>query len=205
MKEKQEDIKIIERKFQKPRADIIYPQIIGLKDKKLQCKINSLIRERVFQLLKEEGYKEDCSKTFSIGYEIKLKGKKILSIRIEAYFYAQGAAHGMTIVKGMTFNLENGQLYNISDIFDPKSNYLDRLSKIVKKEIKEKDIPLIVDFKGMNEDQEFYLTEKALILFYQLYEYTPYAYGIPEFIVPYFSIQDMIKEKIPISKKFIEW
>ena len=36
-------------------------------------------------------------------------------------------------------------------------------------------------FEGVPEDAEFYLKDNAVVLYFQLYEYTAYAYGFPEF------------------------
>ncbi|MBZ4645343.1 MAG: hypothetical protein PWR27_2037 [Petroclostridium sp.] len=188
---------IIERRIRRRGLDISYPQIAGLKDSEIQDKINGLIVDQVQQLVYDQIRNASEIKG---GYKVKLNQKGILSLVLEQYSYATGAAHGTTQMKSVTVDLETAKVYELKDLFDPNSNYIERINRTIKKEIREKNIPLLVDFQGIKDNQRFYLTEKDIVLYYQLYEYTPYAYGIPEFNISFASISDTFAANGPLAR-----
>ncbi|MEC0667603.1 RsiV family protein [Priestia flexa] len=55
-------------------------------------------------------------------------------------------------------------------------------------QIKERDIMVLGEYTGINPNQDFYIADKSLMLFYQLYDLAPYAYGIPYFPISLFMI-----------------
>ncbi|HCQ91360.1 MAG TPA: DUF3298 domain-containing protein, partial [Clostridium sp.] len=56
------------------------------------------------------------------------------------------------------------------------------------------------NFEGNIENQQFYLTPDALVLFYQPGEYTPASYGLFEIAIPYSDIKDLFSQANPISR-----
>ena len=40
-------------------------------------------------------------------------------------------------------------------------------------------------YKGLNKDQDFYVTPTGVVVFFQLYEYVPYVNGFAEFYFPF--------------------
>jgi hypothetical protein len=58
---------------------------------------------------------------------------------------------------------------------------------------------LISEYKGIPENQPFYLTPTNIVLFYPLYQYTPYYYGIPKFEIPYNQINSLINPNGPLT------
>jgi hypothetical protein len=188
----------------KPRLRIIYPRVVeatGHTGTWALQRTNAHILEKVYQLIREQGYVQDPSKEMSGDYEGMLNEHCLLSIFFTNFAYAKGAAHGLTLAKGLTVDVVTGQAYRLNDLFRPSSGYRMRLSNIIKKQMKEKDVPLIADFKGIDPDhQDFYLTNEGLVVFFQLYEYTPYAYGIPTFLIPYHELSDLAGEDSPIQR-----
>jgi uncharacterized protein YegP (UPF0339 family) len=191
---------IVDKTLEKPRVHLRYPVVSGLPDKDVERRINHRIQDLIYQMIRDEGYVEDLTKDFTGSYKIRVNENGILSLTVEIYSYAEGAAHGMTVVKSLTFDMATGKVFRLRELFRLNSNYKAIINKMIKHEIKEKDVPLIAEFSGISEDEDFYLTEKALVIYFQLYEYTPYAYGIPEFSVPYKALQSVINPKGPIAK-----
>ena len=64
----------------------------------------------------------------------------------------------------------------------------------------EEDIPLIADFNSIDENQEYYLSDKFLIIYFQLYEYTPYVYGIPQFHISLEELQPYFRNNSPLYR-----
>jgi hypothetical protein len=57
-------------------------------------------------------------------------------------------------------------------------------------------------FKGISPEQDYYIADKALVLFFQLYELTAYAYGFPYFPISIYDLQTIIDEQGPLGKMF---
>jgi hypothetical protein len=114
--------------------------------------------------------------------------------------YHYHAAHGMTVIKSLTFDLQKGKLVALKDLFKPGSGYVKRISELIKVQIKERNIPLLVDFTAIKPDQDFYIADKALVVYFQLYEITPYAYGFPMFPISVYDLQDIIDENGPLGR-----
>lgn len=180
--------------------DLVYPMVEGMSDLAVQHSINQTILSVVHQLLNQQNYTNNPYQTSVTGrYEIKSNERGILSLSIINYAFA-GGAHGLTIIKSITVDTTTGQVFHLVDFFKPGSNYVQVLSKIVGRQIKERDIPVLGEYKGISPSQDFYLADKALVLYFQLYDLVPYAYGFPYFPISVFEIQDILNEDKPLGK-----
>ncbi len=74
------------------------------------------------------------------------------------------------------------------------------INKMIEQQIKEKDLHFIKEFNGITEFEDYYLTDNALVIYFQELEYTIHAEGIPEFIIPYAKIRNLIDENGPIRQ-----
>lgn len=186
----------------KPRLRIRYPQLSGLPNRKAQITINNRILDQVYRLIRDQGYVQDPTKEITGGYSVKLNGKGLISILFDNYAYAKGAAHGLTVQKSLTMDLWDGRLYTFGDLFKPGSDYKTKVDAILRRQIEEKEVPIFehVEFKGVGPDQDYYLTPDSLVVYYQLYEYTPYAYGFPTFEIPFAEIADVADPEGPIGR-----
>ncbi|CAG7628160.1 hypothetical protein PAESOLCIP111_02991 [Paenibacillus solanacearum] len=192
--------KIVTRTLVKPRLDVKYPQVEGIRDSLVQRMINSAILDAQYDLIRQQGYVGDPTKTVTGNYSVKLHKNGLLSLLYENFGYAQGAAHGITYQSSQTFNLKDGTEYKLADLFKPGSDYIRRLSEIIKREFQASDIPMLTEFHAIPPDQPFYLRDRAIVIYFQLYEYTPYAYGFPTFEIPFAEVQDIIDPAGPIGK-----
>ncbi|HHT62112.1 MAG: DUF3298 and DUF4163 domain-containing protein [Bacillota bacterium] len=181
------------------RLDSFYPIIGGISDKEVQRKINKTIIRTVYALMQEQGYFDNDSTTVTASYEIKNNQGGILSLSLINYAFS-GGAHGLTLIRSLTFNTETGTLYSLKDLFKPDADYVARLSELVRGQIRERNIPLLVDFTQIRPDQDFYIADKSLVLYFQLYELSAYAYGFPYFPISVYEIQDIIDEDGPLGK-----
>lgn len=182
-----------------PKLEIYYPQVCGMQNIMVQDKINNAILEAIYNQICQQGYYENPNTEITGTWELKNNQKGILSLTLINYAFS-GGAHGLTIVKGLTFDIETGKLYELKDLFKPGVNYVEVLSKEIKEQIEERDIPVLGEFDAIKPDQDFYIADLCLVIFFQLYEITPYAYGIPYFPIPIYEIQDIIKEDGPLGK-----
>ena len=180
---------------------IYYPQVIGLQNIKAQQSMNQNIYQLV-QYLMQQQYKQQGVNSFEemIGtFEIKTNERNILSLSLSNYAFAFQHANGLTIMKSLTFNTQTGERYQLKDLFKPGSDYVNVLSAIVQEQIKERDIPILNEFPGISPNQDFYIADKALVLYFQPIEITPHYIGIPMFPISVFEIQDIIDENGPLG------
>lgn len=186
-------------KLTMPRLDVYYPVVSGLNDMNVQRKVNNTILNLAYQMIRDQGFYENPQTTITGYYEIKTNERGILSLVLTNYAFS-GGAHGITIMKSLTFDLETGKLYQLDDLFKAGSNYVDVLSEIIKEQIEERDIPVITEFNKIRPNQDFYIADKALVIYFQLYELAPYVYGFPQFPISVYEIQDIIKEDGPLGE-----
>lgn len=187
-------IKVSEKKF-KPNRDymVYYPATGNLESLKTEEVINGRLRSMWTDpsIKPEDNLDYHYEGSFSIG----LNKKNLLVLQESGYDYPFGAAHGMPIMEYVHVDTKTGAFYQLEDLFRGGSNYTEVLSGIVEEQIKEKGEEMGVwadSYKGIRPDQRFYLTEDALMLYFNPYEIGSYAAGFPVFSVPYDEISDII-------------
>ncbi|HOL11213.1 MAG TPA: RsiV family protein, partial [Bacillota bacterium] len=74
------------------------------------------------------------------------------------------------------------------------------INQIVQEQIIEQQIPMLTPYEGVGPDQEYYLTPDSLVIYYQPYVYTPGAYGVLEFTIPYTQISGIVCPVGPIGE-----
>lgn len=180
---------------------IYYPQVRGLSNSGIERRMNEKIVDTVNELI-EEQYREQNAQSFAqmLGtYELKTNERNILSFTFSNYAIQEFAAHGLTLMKSLTFNIRTGMSYDLAQLFKPDSNYVEVLSNMVKRQIEERDISLLEPFTSIRPDQNFYIADKALVLYFQQYEISPYYVGLPMFPISVFELTDIMRDYGPLS------
>jgi len=132
-------------------------------------------------------------------YKLKYNQNGLLSIVFTNYQYT-GGAHGLAIESSHTLNLETGEEFRPKDLMESAAGYISFISDFVRKEIdtriKAGSLMEIGDspFETIDENQDFYMSNKAVVIYFQEYEYFPYAAGIQEFSIDYISLEKMLKQ-----------
>ncbi|MBU5255119.1 DUF3298 and DUF4163 domain-containing protein [Tissierella praeacuta] len=191
-------IEIKTLKLDMNRLEIYYPQIYGLENIYVEDRMNNLILEAMYNQIAQQGYYENPETYINGTWELKNNDKGILSLTLINYAFS-GGAHGLTIVKGLTFDIKNGRLYELKDLFKPDSNYIKVLSEEVEEQIEDRNIQTLEEFKSIKPNQDFYIADLSLTIFFQEYEIAPYSYGILYFPISIYEIQDIIDENGPLG------
>lgn len=178
---------------------IDYPVVKDMESITAQHRINRSIKAQMDSILRDQGYGKGQKLEMLGWYEVKNNQRGVLSLTIGNYAFTYPSAHGMTIVKGLTFDTAKGNSYELEDLFKPGSDYVKVLSDIIVQQIKDRKIELLDEFKGIRPDQDFYIADKSLVLFFQLYEITPYYMGLQYFPISVYQLQDIIKEDGPLG------
>ncbi|WP_407402021.1 DUF3298 domain-containing protein [Chryseobacterium sp.] len=144
------------------------------------------------------GYNDDGSvfmnySSFRKLYPI-INTKKLVVLEDFTYEYT-GGAHGMHGSSFINYDVENKKIIRTHDIFKASTPQLDAM---INKAVHEKykipldknlqdenlnDVPFIADSIPFTDN--FIVTKKGIIFYYNVYEVTPYAMGPYQFFMPY--------------------
>ncbi|WP_227002708.1 RsiV family protein [Salicibibacter kimchii] len=58
---------------------------------------------------------------------------------------------------------------------------------------------MAMGYEGIAATQPFYVADKTLVIFFDLYDLLPYAYGIPYFPISVYSMMDLLNEDGPLG------
>jgi hypothetical protein len=184
-----------------PKQTVYYPKVVEMKNRDFQRVINRTIVHETQKLIHEQvGNMPSTVEEMQGSFEIKNNQRGVLSLSLSNYTYHYHAAHGMTFIRSLTFDLEKEKLCSLKDLFKPGSDYVKRISDLVALQIKQRDIPLLGEFTGIRPDQDFYIADKVLVIYFQLYEITPYVVGFPMFPISVYDLQDIIEESGPLGR-----
>lgn len=178
---------------------VYYPVVTQLPNLNVQSTINHAIITTLNKILVEQSFYEKDLVELLAYFELKNNQRGILSLNLIVYSFT-GGAHGMTIIKSLTFDTKTGKQYELKDLFKKGSDYEKKLSDIINQRIKDWDIQLLEPFTGIRSDQDFYIADTSLVIYFQLYEITAYVWGFPYFPIPIKDLADIINPDGPLDR-----
>lgn len=184
-------VTVASREEARDGVELVYPQIQGLPKTGIQDKFNQMIQEEVESFAAKLSTPDYSGK---VSYKVEYNDHYLLSVTLTELFYVKHAAHPMTYLRAFTMNTKTGEVYKLNDIFKPDSGYAEKINLLIEQQIAAYQIPMLKPFKGIGGNQEFYLSADGLVVYYQLYEYTPYFYGFLKFTIPYGQISDILND-----------
>lgn len=191
--------------------DISFPKINSTKYMEGAEKVNTIIekdiitwRDDLTQLSKEyeKEFKDSNGELIPFElvtkYDVTYNDNNLLSIPMD-YYQFTGGAHGLTTKIGYNFQLDSGTKLKLKELFNDNFDFKTIINKKVKEEIAKNPQEYFSDgddFKGIKDEQDFYLAKDGLVVYFQLYEIAPYSSGIKEFKIPYADIEKGLKFKL---------
>ena len=189
--------KVIEAKYSPDKNYLVYyPQIVGVANENIQKSINEQLK--MLSQVKSIADQLPLDYSYSGDFSVEFYKKSLLVLELDSYRYYFGAAHGMPTQVYPSINLINGQFYELKDLFKVDSNYVKVLSDIITMQIKNDPQYSYIfqdEYKGIAENQPFYVKEDALYIYFTPYEIAPYAAGFPTFRIPYTEIMSIINNE----------
>lgn len=182
-----------------PQATVYYPVVTHLDNQHAEFKINQAIVTLLNNMLIEQNYYEPNLVELIANFEIKNNQRGILSLNLIVYSFT-GGAHGMTVVKSLTFDVKTGHQFTLKELFKRNSNYVKDISTIVAADIKKWQVDTLEPFTTIRPDQDFYIADTSLVIYFQLYEITPYYWGFPYFPIAILNLKDIIAPDGPLDK-----
>ena len=181
-----------------PKAELWIPIVSGLHNASAQHAVNETIRQTAGQLVNDQGSLDDPRSEMQGYFEIKNNQKNVLSLSLFNYAYT-GGAHGLTLQQSLTFDIGTGKSYTLAELFKPGSPYVSRLSDLIKEQIESRQIATIDPFTTIRLDQPFYIADRSLVIYFALYELTPYAFGFPYFPISVYDLTEIINPNGPLA------
>ena len=117
---------------------------------------------------------------FSMEYEVTYTQQNLLSVLTTASEWA-GGAHPISYRNGAVYDISTGDELTLKDFLG--ENYKEIVNTTIQNQLPQKGYNFFEPFTGIEEDPDFYLTENGIVIYFGLYEYTPYSDGFPEFTV----------------------
>ena len=179
--------------------DVYYPIVKGI-GSTAEEKINNALYQKGLQgkqayqevQKSKQDYSDDpFSKyyTYNMTYEVMRSDSQFISIKFNDYSY-MGGAHGLYDYTSYNFETSSGKQYHtLKEYFGNSSDYVSAINNEIRKKIYQRQLTDPYYFENFDsidpETDRFYLTNKGVGVYFSLYEYTSFAEGIPEFVIPY--------------------
>lgn len=207
----------VERKKLKPNINylIYYPKIKITNEKIIEKTINDKLWELCcFMPWGDKGVEKHCGSispqdvldySYYGDFIVEFYRENLLVLDIMGYYYPFGAAHGMPYRKTPSIDLTTGEFYSIGDLFMGGVYWLGELNKIIEHMIASDPQYEYVykdGFKTISFEQDFYVDDENLYVYFPPYEIAPYSAGFVTFKIPFDNIQGMINKRGNFYKAF---
>ncbi|MHB1153167.1 MAG: DUF3298 and DUF4163 domain-containing protein [Eubacteriales bacterium] len=125
---------------------------------------------------------------------------QLISLFYDIYDYT-GGAHGFTVRHGDTWDMKKGTIISLESLFDRDYDYMANILLYITEEAKHRQITETTNyFDDLDENiikyfnqNNYYLTDEGLAVFYPLYTIAPYSEGIQVFVIPYSIFGDKLR------------
>jgi len=193
------------------KATIKYPRVSGMKNKTAEKKINKSLyksaktalnegKKNFAQLKKDNVSNIHCVTIFT--YKVKYNKNNLLSIVMEDY-QDMGGAHGMTVQRAKTFNVTTGQQITFRSLFSDSTSATSLINASVRKQIDSRKVVEISKFNSISSTPDFYLYNNGVVVYFQEYQYFPYAEGIQEFKTTFNTLQPYMAGKYSLLNPYL--
>lgn len=127
-------------------------------------------------------------------YDVTYNRDCVLSLYFDRYEYT-GGAHGMTLRSSDSWNIASSSPIRLNDLFLIPDDVYAFVTDAIVEQIdqmtmaKTEDFPYFENYEALVKEyfnpKSFYINNRGIVVYYQLYEIAPYVSGIPEFLLPY--------------------
>lgn len=192
------------------KANLRIPVIKGIKNKEIENNINSNLENDILEFSKSiekeaKDYNDERIRngeeldpyTISTIYDVTYNKNNIISISILYHQNIRGKDY--YIKTSYNYNTISGRSLSLNDLFIPRAKFVDLINEEIIKEIKQNSSRYFPDtlenFKGITEDQPFYLEDKNMVIYFGFHEIAPTRAGIPTIKLPFSLFKGAIKNK----------
>ena len=128
------------------------------------------------------------------GFVSQSQQTEYISPRLEVDSFVHGMAHPRHQTQVFNYDLGHNKLLSLSDLFEPNSGYLDKISSYCSKELSTKKLPpeMIKTGAGpsMGNYKNWNLTLSGLLITFDEGQVAPRYNGVQEVLIPYEVLKD---------------
>jgi hypothetical protein len=198
--------------------DVNYPQIEGANLSRQATEFNKLIMQMVNHEVQQfkkyvtldqvhmqslpEDLKHNSLRTDYDVDVVKPNKKIIISVRLSNEGFQAGRAHPYHNHKVLNYDMTAGKVLTFAELFKPKSNYLNLISKYANQKLTQKleDKWMINEgTKPVDKNYQIWnLENDGILITFDEYQVAPYVYGAQEVEIPYSELKAVLSPKAPI-------
>ncbi len=181
---------------------IVYPRV-------LYCEHADAINGSILDLTAASA--QQVSASIFTKYRIEYNRNGIFSLRMELLdlYEGEGEKNGAqsesleTVY--MTYDVEAGELCSIGDLFDQEDErWRGVMPDIITAQAEAKGMTLLCDVMPIADSQQFFISEDAVVLVYELYEIATWSAGEPAFTIPISQMAQFIPASSPLARAAVE-
>ena len=171
-------------------ADAKYTANIGTMNTNIASRASSLISDFKSQLEGILVSSSDDQSSLLVNSDVVQSGA-IVTVAYTISQYASGAAHPLSFIDTVSYDIRTGEILGLGDLFVANSDYLAKISSksrellIKKLGASEKET---IDAGTTAEEENFSVfefTDNGLVLIFNPYQVAPYSAGIIEITIPW--------------------
>jgi len=176
------------------------PKLSGMADREFENSLNAEYEKRSDEWIEEfmASTREGIKGEFKLEQSVKRNTEDFISIVNEIYTYA-GGAHGATAWIADNIDVSSGSKIRLADLFSKESDYREVLNRIMQEMVEADseeysdlwELPVISD----KQEEDFYIEDDKLVIYYHPYELSYYARGFVKFPIGFDYIQSYLKEE----------
>ncbi|WP_078553917.1 DUF3298 domain-containing protein [Alkalihalobacterium alkalicellulosilyticum] len=183
-------VQVVDQLIESEKVKIHYPQFKSTLHRKVLTQVNKDVKQ------KAEGFYNSSVEMvqdaheyggidmfdFNMFYEVTLSENNTLSVLFTISEWA-GGAHPIDYRENYVIDISTGKEISLEDMLG--SEYREIINSEIKRQSTQRNLSSFYQFEGFTSDPGFYITDQGIVIYFGLYEYTSYAEGFPEFIIPY--------------------
>ena len=129
---------------------------------------------------------------FISAYTVTWNSGCMTSLYTDQYTYT-GGAHGSTIRTSDTWDFSSGRYLTLADFYPHNPSYREGIYRNLEQQVKEREkessSTYFDDYSSLIRStfkpENFFVTPKGIVIYFQQYDIAPYSTGIPEFLIPF--------------------
>ncbi len=178
-------------------VNIKYPLISGLKNEKAEEKINKSLYDKFLNFQDgKKAIKSGKYKSYKMEYKVN-RVNDLLIVEQVAEIQKKNESEAELFAKIYNINLSNGNFYELKDLFEEDSAYLETLSDIIRGEAEQKNeqglgIYDLSKWEGVKEDQDFIVSVDFIDIYFKPSEILSISEEFPKFRIKQESIDDIL-------------
>jgi hypothetical protein len=158
--------------------------------------------ERFKQTLQGEPVQEnEWQNTFDLSHRVVYASDEIVSVLMDINIYYAGAAHPMLTAEVFNYDIEQGKILDLGELFEPDTAYLSLISAYCTHQLQETQVlefpegavPTLENYRNWN------ITVDGILITFDPYQVASYAIGRQSVTVPYAVLRDVIRKDGPIA------